>query len=417
MQQRAETTTLFISYSRRDKEPWLDLLLDHLAPLENEKLVQIWNDQAIEAGASEPWEEQLLPKLQAAGVLILLLSPAFARSKYIQSKELPFALEQKRSGRALVYLVHLKPYAMEEWLTEFQILPSKDDSIEEAKNPNVALRAVAQQIRSDLQKRKAEPVEKVPAPKPATAPAKAEAAPLVIAPGALEIRTHPKDGLSYVFIPPGRFRMGASEGDGEAIDREKPAHDVHITNGFWMGQTPVTVEAYKRFIKATGAAMPTAPGYDKGWKEDSLPMTMVSWDDAQGYCQWAGLRLPTEAEWEYAARAGTTGSRYGELDKIAWYASNTGDRPCPMRGKESNAFQLYDMLGNVWEWVSDWYGDYETGAAADPKGAPKGEYRVLRGGSWCDDPGLARASFRGNVQPDGRNGDFGFRCSGEKLVP
>ena len=410
--------TLFISYSRRDKDPWLDLLLDHLAPLENEGLIEIWNDQDIEAGASEPWEQQLLPRLKTAGVLVMLLSPAFARSKYIQSKELPFALEQKRSGRALVYLVYLKPYAMEESLTEFQILPSADHSIEEARNPNVALKAVAHQIRADLQRRRAESKKKPSAvaagaaAAPSAAPKPPEPAPLVT-PTAHEIRIHPKDGLPYVWIPAGRFRMGASDGDTEARDNEKPPHEVQITKGFWLGQTPVTVAAYRRYENATGISMPKGPSFDRAWKEENLPMTMVSWDDSQAYCKWAGLRLPTEAEWEYAARAGTTGPRYGKLDEIAWYANNTGGKPCPVARKKANAFQLYDMLGNVWEWIEDWHSAYEDRSIDGPKGSPKGDYHVLRGGSWYINPRFVRASCRDFNHPAGRNNYIGFRCVGE----
>ena len=173
-------------------------------------------------------------------------------------------------------------------------------------------------------------------------------------------------------------------------------------------------------------------------------MTMVTWEDAQGYCQWAGLRLPTEAEWEYACRAGTTGARYWELDEIAWYADNCGDRPIdsqklwdadtssygkrimengnrprPVGQKQFNGFQLYDMLGNVWEWTEDWFDDsyYKGSPREDPKGPASGSTRVLRGGSWFDIPRVVRASCRYYVVPGERNLSFGFRCSGEKLVP
>ena len=253
------------------------------------------------------------------------------------------------------------------------------------------------------------------------------AAPPVVGPADLEVATNPKDGLRYVRIPAGPFRMGCSPSDTECYADEKPAHDVQITKSFWMGQRPVTAGAYKRFVGSVGKAMPAEPVYlgknlNPGWKDESLPMTMVSWDDARGYCEWAGMRLPTEAEWEYAARAGSTGARYGVLDEIAWYAKRiieNGNRPHPVGKKKANAFQLFDMLGNVWQWTSDWFDDgyYKASHGADPRGPSSGSQRVLRGGSWGVSPRIVRASCRGLDGPAVRSDNVGFRCVGEKLVP
>jgi formylglycine-generating enzyme required for sulfatase activity len=269
-------------------------------------------------------------------------------------------------------------------------------------------------------------------------------------PQAGDIRVNAKDGLRYAYVPPGSFRMGcASSGDEPCEDREKPAHDVRITKGFWMGQTEVTVEAYKRFAAGTGKALPEGPSFsgknlNPGWRSESLPMTMVSWNDAVAFCSWAGLRLPTEAEWEYAARAGTTGARYAALHDVAWFGDNAGDsridaqeilskdarnyfqrlsannnRPRPVGQKQANAFKLYDTLGNVWEWTADWYKDkYEGGApVGDPQGPAGGAYRVLRGGSWNKDASSVRASHRVRNSPAYRSNVYGFRCVGETLVP
>jgi sulfatase modifying factor 1 len=122
-----------------------------------------------------------------------------------------------------------------------------------------------------------------------------------------------------------------------------------------------------------------------------------------------GFRLPTEAEWEYAARAGTTGERYGALDAIAWHSGNSGNQTRPVRGKQANAWGLYDMIGNVWEWVHDWYGAYGAAAVTDPVGAGTGSYRVNRGGSWLGGAAYWRAAYRSNFGPIGRYGDVGLR--------
>ena len=124
------------------------------------------------------------------------------------------------------------------------------------------------------------------------------------------------------------------------------------------------------------------------------------------------MRLPTEAEWEYAARGGTTGSRYGDLDRIAWYIANSGNTTHAVGQKEANAFGLYDMLGNVWQWVADWYAEYPPGPQRDPGGPTSGQFRLLRGGSWKYYPLNARASFRLWLGPVGRYSVIGLRCAG-----
>jgi formylglycine-generating enzyme required for sulfatase activity len=239
-----------------------------------------------------------------------------------------------------------------------------------------------------------------------------------IGPTAGQVRENPKDGLKYVWIPPGTFMMGCSPGDKECYSDEKPSHRVTISKGFWMGQTEVTVGAYKRFVAATGRQMPNAPGFNSGWANDNMPIVYVMWNDARDYCTWAGGRLPTEAEWEYAARGGSTEARYGNLDEIAWYVRNSGDQTHEVAQKRANGFGLFDMLGNVWEWVNDWYGEncYAASPERDPRGPDRGGYRVLRGGSWGDGPGVVRVSGRTGVSP-GYAVSGGFRCGGEVFAP
>jgi serine/threonine-protein kinase len=235
-----------------------------------------------------------------------------------------------------------------------------------------------------------------------------------------------KDRLKYLWIPPGTFMMGCSPGDTECSDDEKPAHLVTISKGFWMGQTPVTAAAFKRYARATGKAMPTPPDFNAGWNNQDMPIVNVSWDDSTAFCGWAGGRLPTEAEWEYAARAGSTASRYGPIDDVAWHKSNSGGGSHEVAQKRANVFGLYDMLGNVWEWVNDWYGEdfYQFlmkqsptmpplppgSSVLDPQGPESGQSRVVRGGSWWELPTDIRVSRRFRTVPDNIIYDFGLRC-------
>jgi len=262
------------------------------------------------------------------------------------------------------------------------------------------------------------------------------------------IRENPTDGLKYAWIPPGSFEMGCSPGDNDCLPDEKPAHTVTISKGFWMSQTPVPVIAWKRYRRDTLAAeLPEESFNLKIWNEagpDYRPVVLVRWKEAESYCQWAGMRLPTEAEWEYAARAGSTEARYGKLDDIAWYGSNSGDKPLDATAlwaklgsrkddaydikliengnkphdvaeKLPNAWGLYDMLGNVQVWTSDWYapGDYAAGAVTDPAGPPTGTLRVVRGGSWANIPSFTRASTRQPTTPEDQLMRVGFRCAGQ----
>jgi len=227
-----------------------------------------------------------------------------------------------------------------------------------------------------------------------------------------EVRVNPQNELNYVWIPPGTFMMGCSPGDMECRRPEKPAHRVTITKGFWIGQTEATVAAYQRFASATNREMPFAPSFNSGWTNPGMPMININWEEAQAFCAWSGGRLPTEAEWEYAARGGDPHPRYGQLDDIAWYGKNSGGRAHDVAQKQANGFGLYDSLGNVWEWVNDLYNEdyYRDSPQRDPTGPAKGEYRVLRGGSWFYFPRFVRVSVRLAGDPDGRVGNFGVRC-------
>ena len=215
-----------------------------------------------------------------------------------------------------------------------------------------------------------------------------------------------QDGLTYVWIRPGTFTMGCSAGDKQCFSLEKPAHKVTISQGFWMGKTPVTQAAYQGVMGAN-------PSRFKG--DGSLPVETVSWNDAVAYCSNIGMRLPTEAEWEYAARAGNSSPRYGDLESIAWYHDNSGSITHPVGQKQPNAWGLYDMLGNVWEWTADWFDDeyYKHSGSVDPAGPPSGAEHTLRGSTWAHAPMIVRVSMRIKYEPAfGLNTNVGLRCVG-----
>jgi len=214
-------------------------------------------------------------------------------------------------------------------------------------------------------------------------------------------KVNPGDGLTYVWISPGSFRMGCSPADSECAEDEKPAHAVTITKGFWIGQTPVTQAGYGKVVGANPSTYHGA----------QLPVEEVTWDDAKSYCDRVQMRLPTEAEWEFAARGSATGSRYGPANRIAWYSDNAQSMTHEVAQKQPNAYGVYDMLGNVREWVADWYGPYGAAPAVDPKGPSTGQYRVGRGGSWYDSEEIARASSRSTNGGGCGPACHGFRCA------
>jgi formylglycine-generating enzyme required for sulfatase activity len=219
-----------------------------------------------------------------------------------------------------------------------------------------------------------------------------------------------EDGLNYVWIPPGNFNMGCSSNDNQCDLDETPSHPVTITKGFWLGQTPVTQASYQRVMNANPS----------DFRGEQLPVDSVTWNQGKAYCEAAGGRLPTEAEWEYAARAGSDTPRYGDLDAIGWYDKNSGNKTHEVGKKHPNQWNLYDMLGNVLEWVNDWYDPkyYAKSPAVDPKGptGPK-EYRVVRGGAWNYDAGHLRSSDRVRGVPDRMYNYVGFRCARDDTSP
>lgn len=223
------------------------------------------------------------------------------------------------------------------------------------------------------------------------------------APKAGDVKTITLPGgaaMEMVWCPPGTFLMGSPESEEGAYDETQ--HQVTLTKGFWMAKYEVTEGQWK-------SVMGTA-WFREG---DDFPAEGVGWDDAQEFCQKAGLRLPTEAEWEYACRAGSTGpyGGTGRLEEMGWYWGEARWKH-PVGQKKANAWGLHDMHGNVSEWCSDAYGRYPDGAVTDPSTRePAGDRvgRVLRGGSWHNDAMLCRSAARRSSAPAGRGGSSGFR--------
>jgi formylglycine-generating enzyme required for sulfatase activity len=211
--------------------------------------------------------------------------------------------------------------------------------------------------------------------------------------------------IEFVTIPAGQFDMGSNTGYSD----EKPVHRVVISKSFQLGKYEITQGQWK-------AVMGSNPSYFTG--DDNLPVEQVSWNDVQLFIDKMNARndgyryrLPTEAEWEYACRAGTTGDYAGNLDQMGWYSSNSGGRTHAVGTKTPNPWGLYDMHGNVWEWVQDWYGygAYPSGTVTDPTGPSSGSYRVARGGSWGGSAPYCRSARRSSSGPGLRSGSLGFR--------
>ena len=219
-------------------------------------------------------------------------------------------------------------------------------------------------------------------------------------------------GLNFVYIPSGTFTMGSPPEEKDRYEDEKQ-YNVTLTEGFYIQTTEVTQRQWT-------AVMGNNPSFFQNCGDD-CPVDHVSWNDVQEFIrklnQQEGsdvYRLPTEAEWEYACRAGsTTRFCYGDdekrLGEYAWFEENSDGRTHPVGQKKPNAWGLYDMHGNVWEWCQDWYGEYPHGPVIDPKGPSKGSGRVLRGASAFNASWNVRSALRTNDPPDFRGGVAGFR--------
>jgi formylglycine-generating enzyme required for sulfatase activity len=223
--------------------------------------------------------------------------------------------------------------------------------------------------------------------------------------------------MDLILIPAGSFMMGSPDSDKDAMDSEKPQHRVRITKPFYLGKHLVTQKQWE-------TVMGSNPSYFKGPKN---PVENVSWDDCQEFLKKLNAKsgpgggkfqLPTEAQWEYACRAGSTtrycfGDKESGLGDYAWYGENSGGKTHPVGEKKPNAWGLYDMHGNVWEWCQDWYdgGYYAKSPTDDPTGPTTGAYRVNRGGLWFIDAKSCRSASRVILRAGRRFFNLGLRVS------
>ena len=232
-------------------------------------------------------------------------------------------------------------------------------------------------------------------------------------------------GMKLVLIPKGTFMMGSPESE-KGRNENETQHEVTISKDYYLGVYEVTQAQYEKVI---GKNPSRFQGAIVGNENADLPVDNVSWDDAVAFCKKlsdlpeekkAGrvYRLPTEAQWEYACRAGSKTAysfddEEGLLPVYGWFYRNSSKRTHTVGLLEPNAWGLYDMHGNVWEWCSDWYGEYPNGAVSDPVGPRprKGSHRVIRGGSWCHEAAYCRSAYRYRYVPQDQDDLFGFRVA------
>ena len=231
-----------------------------------------------------------------------------------------------------------------------------------------------------------------------------------------------------VLIPEGMFQMGSDNKTSYNSD-EKPLHEVYLS-GYYIDKFEVTNRQYEKFITETGHSAPYVK--DKDWAKPfnwvnnhypenmaDFPVVLVTWNDASSYAKWAGKRLPTEAEWEKAARGGLLNNAYPFGNKLGFNQASfdkgyvRGRKLDPVGTYQPNPYGIFDMSGNVWEWCQDWHSDkyYNDSPYKNPSGPDNGTYKVFRGGSWISDRKYLKCAYRGKNTPEYRSPSLGFRCA------
>jgi formylglycine-generating enzyme required for sulfatase activity len=237
--------------------------------------------------------------------------------------------------------------------------------------------------------------------------------------------TETRTRIEMVFVQGGTFWMGCTSDQGsDCYNDEKPVHQVTLNN-FYIGKYEITQAQWETIMGTTIKQQRDKVYHNEALlsgEGDNYPMYYVSWEDAQEFIKRLNAatgkkyRLPTEAEWEYAARGGNQSRGYkysgiNNIDEVAWYIDNSGRNTHPVGTKKANELGIYDMSGNVWEWCNDWYGSYSSYAQTNPAGVSSSSYRVIRGGSWSSFAGDCRVANRSGASPGDRYGNLGFRVA------
>lgn len=408
---------MFLSYARKD-QALKDELLAHLALMKRLKLVDVWHDRDISAGSDR--EDAINGQLDQADIVLLLVSSDFMNSEYSWSKEIKRSLERHDRLEAIVVPVIVRPV---QWhiapFGRLQALPEDARPITDWPNHDSGWLSVTKGLitltESLIASRDPDPnstsghavVEKMVPSRP---PASPKAGDLV------------RDDASqnvFCYIPPGDFIMGRDSSPnmffqlltGDVDSGESPAHRVHITKSFWLARYPVTQAQWERVMGQNPSR----------FRSLDRPVEGISWNDAQNYVKrlnsavtsiWS-YRLPTEAEWEYAARGGSSGTHASvSAHDVGWFDREDTQ---PVGRKRPNAWGLHDMLGNVWEWCNDWSdlgmtgGYYSQSPSVDPPGPISVQCKTLRGAAFYKKSQHARFTIRNFSLPNGTELGFGVR--------
>lgn len=442
---------VFIAYARKDTS-YLDKLRIYLRPLHRNKTIKIWYDGEITPGAV--WEEQIKTHLHQADIILLLVSANSLASDYFYEKEVTDAMDRHKAKEAIVVPVILSDCIWELTnLAELQALPKNgkpvDDWGKESSAYTDIVRGLNRSIGKILEKERIQALEKEKAKEELLKKQEEERKIQLIQIEKDQKSAAEKKKLQEEIIEKDRIHKQKSQKLTEAIitglNKKKisppiqsivdnmvavkggtfqmgdaeiapPVHDVTLSD-FQISKYQVTQEQWR-------AVMGSDP-LNLGFKGcDQCPVERVSWNDIQDFIKklnnltGKNFRLPTEAEWEFAARGGSKSKGYqyagsNTLNDVAWYGKNSDKKTHPVGQKRPNELDLYDMSGNVWEWCSDRFDKnyYKNSPTNNPKGAWAGILRVLRGGSWNNDSGICRVSYRSRYDTYDRSFDIGFRVA------
>lgn len=450
---------VFLSYSHKDGEALKDKLKVHLASLRLEKAIESWQDGDIEPG--KEWDNEIKTALESAQIILLLITPSFLASSYCYEKEMRRAIERHEAGTARVIPIIMRPSDWENIpiIAKLQVLPRGGKPVTRWEDQDEALLSIVKGLRDVINSMTREDPRQAGIANPIASPSVQPANPTfefevvtVNAQGGIAKR-HQRQAeyftedlgigvrLELVKIPGGRFQMGSPMGEEGSHDSQRPQHSVTVPE-FWMGKYLVTQTQYQ-------AVMGRNPSHFSK-NGDNRPVEQVSWHDAVEFCEKLSrqtghaYRLPSEAEWEYACRAGANTPFYfgptittdlanyrGKDFKFEGktYPGNYGNGPYGSFREETtnvgsfppNGFGLYDMHGNVFEWCADHWRENYAGAPTDGTAwlsSDQASPRVFRGGSWYYSPRNCRSASRNWLAPDNRTFNIGFRvcCSAPRIL-